>query len=288
MVGAPTFGARRRDPQRVGRWRHILWTLIWGSGAGLLIAHTALRFSVGGWPPHDTVAYVFAGSHLVHGEPVYANAMGGFLGFWYGPPWAVLWGPLSMLSPYASSAALFALQVLALRYVAGSWKAAFALGWLPPVRTELITGNVDLLLAATILASVREVRGAGWAVALFAFAKFSPVLLLVASSWRQRREAALAGLVLLSVTLPVAFLWPAWIGALQQASTGWRRRVDPVRMAAADRRGPDRTAQAVGHCGRHRARGAGILWALARRVATSSKARHRVPPLRFGLGSKRS
>lgn len=201
-------------------WRHLAWTAVWASGLGLLIARIVLRVAVGGFPPHDTIAYVFAGSHLIHGEPVYANALGGFLAFWYSPAWAVLWAPLSLLSPYLVSVTLFAAQVLALHYVAGSWRVAFALGWLPFVRDELITGNVDLLMAATILASLPEVRGIGLAVALFVFAKFSPVLLLLGCSWRQRREAAVAGFVLLAVTLPVAFLWPEWTGALEQAATG--------------------------------------------------------------------
>jgi hypothetical protein len=86
------------------------------------------------------------------------------------------------------------------------------------VPRELVTGNVDLLVAATILASLRNVPGSGFATALFAAAKLSPAATLVLASRRIWREAMVGAAVLVAITLPVLFLWPDWIAALASAN----------------------------------------------------------------------
>jgi hypothetical protein len=161
---------------------------------------------MGAWPFHDTVAYWLAGRHILEAAPVYA-ASGPFLAFLYGPPWAILWAPISVLPIDLVVAGLLVLQILALRYIVGSWLAVGLVAWLPFVPRELATGNVDFLMASAILAGI---RGAGWPVSLFAFAKFSPALVMIGASQRQWREAFIAGLVLVAITLPWWYLWLDW------------------------------------------------------------------------------
>lgn len=186
------------------------------AGALVCAGQVALWSTMGAWPFHDTAAYWVAGMHLREGAPVYAvGADPTYLAFLYAPPWAVLWAPLSLLPLELVTGALFGAQVLALRYLGGSWRNAGLLAWLPFVPRELVTGNVDLLMAATILASVRAAPRSGYAVALFAAAKLSPAATLILG---RKREALIGGLFLVAITLPWLSLWPEWIAALGTTS----------------------------------------------------------------------
>jgi hypothetical protein len=179
---------------------------------GLVCAGQVILWStMGAWPFHDTAAYWLGGLHLREGAPVYAEP-GGYLSFLYSPPWAVIWAGLSFLPLYPVTAGLMVLQILALRYVAGSWRNAGLLAWLPIVPRELVTGNIDLLIAATIYAAVRS--RAGFAVALFSFAKWSPAATLVIGTRRQWRDVIVTSLVLVAVTIPWLHLWPEYFGLL--------------------------------------------------------------------------
>jgi glycosyl transferase family 87 len=173
---------------------------------------------MGAWPFHDTAAYWVAGVHLREGAAVYGQPLGSFLSMIYAPPWAVLYAPLSFLPLEFVTAIQFIAQLLALRYVVGSWRNAGLVAWLPIVPRELVTGNVDLLMAAAIYAAVRDVRHSGAPIALFMLAKFSPVLAL-ARSRREWRTFALATALLVAITLPWPFLWPQWAANLA-ASNG--------------------------------------------------------------------
>jgi hypothetical protein len=183
--------------------------------AGALVcAGQVIEWSLmGAWPFHDTANCWLAGVHLREGAPVYSGVVGTFLSIVYAPPWAVLYAPLSLLPLDVVVAAQFVAQIAALRYVMGSWRAAGLVAWLPIVPRELVTGNVDLLMAAAIYAGVRGVRLSGAAVAVFAVAKFSPVLAL-ARSPREWRPFAVTMAVLVAITLPWAFLWPQWVGIM--------------------------------------------------------------------------
>src|SRR5439155_13894879 len=172
---------------------------------------------MGAWPFHDTAAYWVAGVHLREGSPVYGQPLGSFLSMIYAPPWAVLYAALSFLPLQAVTAIQFMAQVLALRYVAGTWRNAGLVAWLPIVPRELVTGNIDLLMAAAIYAAVREVRHSGATIALFTLAKFSPVLAL-AGSRREWPAFALGAAVLVAITAPWGFLWPQW-ATIMVAST---------------------------------------------------------------------
>jgi hypothetical protein len=95
----------------------------------------------------------------------------------------------------------------------GSWRSVGLVAWLPIVPRELVTGNVDLLMAAAIYAGARGVRFSGVAIAVFAFAKFSPVLAL-ARSPREWRSFVVTSVVLVAVTIPWLYLWPQWFGIM--------------------------------------------------------------------------
>ena len=136
---------------------------------------------------------------------------GPFLAFLYAPPWAILWAPISLLPIDVVVAGLLVLQVLALRYIVGSWLAVGLVAWIPFVPRELATGNVDFLMAAAILAGI---RGSGWPISLFAFAKFSPALVMLGAGRRQWGAAVVAGLALVAITLPWWHLWIEWVAML--------------------------------------------------------------------------
>jgi hypothetical protein len=195
----------------------IRWIVPVLSIAGSLVcAGQVVQWSlIGAWPFHDTVAYWLAGRHVLEGAPVYTG--GTFLAFLYAPPWAILWTPISLLPVDLVVAGLLALQVLALRYLVGSWLAVGLVAWIPLVPRELVAGNVDFLMAAAILAGI---RGSGWPISLFAAAKFSPALIMLGASRRQWRDALIAALVLVSITLPWWHLWVEWASMLIASPEG--------------------------------------------------------------------
>lgn len=183
-------------------------------GALVCVSELVVWFSRGAWPLYDTACFWQGGRHLLEGRPVYGE-IDGALPFRYAPPWAVVWAVLSLLPLDVLVAGLLILQVLALRYVAGSWRNAGLLCWLPIVPGALATGNVDFLIAATILGALRGVSRSGWAVTWFAMAKLSPAAVLVMASRHQWRDAIVAGIVLCALTIPFLHLWPEWIAYLQ-------------------------------------------------------------------------
>jgi hypothetical protein len=187
------------------------------AGAAVCAGQVLLWSSMGAWPFHDTANCWLAGVHFREGAAVYTGLVGTYLAIVYSPPWALMYVPLSLLPLQVLAALQFAAQILALRYVMGSWRAVGLVAWLPIVPRELVTGNVDLLMAAAIYAGAREVRYSGVAVAMFAFAKFSPVLAL-ARSPREWRPFLATSLVLVAITLPWSYLWPQW-AAIMLGST---------------------------------------------------------------------
>lgn len=184
-------------------WRRYRGMLAIG-GAAFCTAQLLLWWAQGAWPPHNSIAFWLAGRHLIEGVPVYGGDPV-FLAFRYAPPWVVLLAPLSLLDPIVFSVLLMLGQLAALRWVAGSWTTMGLLGWLPFVTRAIGTGNIDLLMSAVILAAMLRMRGSGAAGVLFAMAKFSPIIAV--HRWR---EAVVAGLVLVGITLPWLELWPAW------------------------------------------------------------------------------
>jgi hypothetical protein len=182
---------------------------------GSLVTLTRLVswWRLGGWPPHDATSHWLAGVHLREGSEVYGEWAGAFnyLMFLYGPPWVVLYGALSFLPLDVLAVGILIVQILALRFVMGSWIATGLIAWLPIVFDNLSTGNIDFTVAAVLLASVRAVPGSGAAAAFFAFAKFSPAL---AITRRTLASAVIGAAIAISITVPWLYLWPAWIAML--------------------------------------------------------------------------
>jgi hypothetical protein len=202
----------------MGPRREFLIRTLAVAGA-LVCAGQVIQWSLmGAWPFHDTVAFWLAGAHAIEGRPIYGQPVGSLLAFIYAPPWAIMYAPLSYVPYQVLGAAQFVLQIAALRYIAGSWRNAGLVAWLPIVPRELVTGNFDLVMAAAIYAACTGVRYAGAALALFTFAKFSPVIALLAQP-REWKSFAAASALLVAITVPWLFLWPEWASNLAASAT---------------------------------------------------------------------
>ncbi len=126
--------------------------------------------------------------------------------FFYAPPWALLFGATSWLPPIVQAGLVLAAELLALRYIAGSWLAAGYFGLFPITGAELGNGSFNLVVAAGIAAAM---RGDGRLAAWTALAKFSPILAV-----RDFRRAALVLVIAGLITLPVLGWWFDWLRLL--------------------------------------------------------------------------
>ena len=157
-------------------------------------------------PPGDVLIWDRVGDEVRAGiSPYYAVVGSG--GFYYAPPWAVLFALVSWVPVQLLSLAMIAAEVAALRYIAGSWQRFGYACLFPLVAFELASGQVNLIMAASLVAAV---RGDPRAAVVMAAAKLSPVL-AIRDGWRR---AVPVGLVLLAVTLPVLGLWADWVRQL--------------------------------------------------------------------------
>lgn len=153
----------------------------------------------------DDVMYAAVGRAFWAGGDVYGLGVSS-QPFLYSPPWAAAFGLFP--SALAIHLAVIAGSLLALRYIAGSWLAAGYLAWFPIVPWELAWGNINIMMAAAIVAGV---RGRGALPMAFGLAKWSPWLALSPKAWRG--AVAVLGLALI-VTLPRLDTWPAWMSRL--------------------------------------------------------------------------
>jgi hypothetical protein len=210
--GGPDPRIERFLPRAIRvRWTFVVRAL--AVAGAFVCAGQILRWDLmGAWPPHDTADIWLAGRHLLEGRPVYFGLVTQFLVFVYSPPIAIIAAPLSLLPLDVLSVVLLLAEILAFRWVAGSWVAVGLWSWLPFVPRELVTGNVDFLVAAAIYGAVRNLRGSGAVAALFAFVKFSPALAV-----RRWREFIVASVVLAAITIPWFSLWPAWIQTMRDS-----------------------------------------------------------------------
>ena len=177
-------------------------------GYALTLGIIAWGMSVGKFTltPGDALIWDRVGDEIRAGiSPYYAVAGSG--GFYYAPPWAVLFALVSWLPVQVTALAIMAAEVASLRYIAGSWLRVGYVCWLPLVAFELPSAQVNLLMAAALAAAV---RGDPRAAMVMGAAKLSPVL-AIRENWRRAVPVALA---LGAVTLPVAGLWMDWIRQL--------------------------------------------------------------------------
>jgi hypothetical protein len=204
------------------------------AGYVMLAGILAWGFATGPFtvPGGDVLVYDRVGDALRSGLDVYLPQPDPVTTFFYAPPWAVAFGAVSWLPTWLWGLAIVAAETAALRYVAGSWRR---FGWFclwPFVAWELPSGNVNLIIAAALVAAV---RGEPRPAVLMALAKLSPALAIRPRDWRKALAAlALAG----AVTLPWLWLWPAYVGHLVASLGGPLPGPQvpiafPVRLAAA-------------------------------------------------------
>ncbi|HET7678296.1 MAG TPA: hypothetical protein VFK38_10655 [Candidatus Limnocylindrales bacterium] len=165
----------------------------------------------------DLAAYLAAGGDLLRGLPIYAGRITEQGVFLYSPVWALLFAPLSLLPTALVHGGLALLDLLCLRFLAGSWRNAGYLLLLPVVVFSVTSGNIDLLIAAAMVIAWRAAAGP---LVLFAAAKIAPGFGLPLHRWR---EALLVALVMFAVTLPWLGLWGEWVWFLwhQPTEIGW-------------------------------------------------------------------
>lgn len=220
-------GGGRLTPRELALWAGAITGYLFGA-----FAFVTIEASVGGqWfrTGPDLDAYLRAGHDLLNGAPVYVGQIGEATNFPYAPPWAVIAAGLALLPPLLVQAVIIVLDLVAMRYVAGSWRGAGLILLWPLTAFELSAGNIDLLIAAAIVLAwaggaarpgapgrraaarlVDEVRRVGPLV-LVALAKLAPALALPPARWR---GAVVALAVCVAVTLPVLHLWPDWFAYL--------------------------------------------------------------------------
>jgi hypothetical protein len=159
-------------------------------------------------PGIDLGAYLRAGLDLRAGHAVYVGQIGDATNFPYAPTWAVIAAAASFLPGPLLQAGLMVLDVAAVRYVCGSWRAAgYVFAW-PLTAFVMTSGNVDILIAAAIVMAWREHAGP---LVLMSLAKLAPALALPPYRWKQ---IAVAGAICFAVTLPWWHLWPEWVAYL--------------------------------------------------------------------------
>jgi hypothetical protein len=174
-----------------------------GFAAVLVITGIGLgKFTIPGGDITDI--YLRAGDLLRTGQsPYFGDRL--TASFFYAPPWAVAFAALSLLPPVVVHVLVIVADVVALRTMARTWLGVGFLCWMPLVPFELFSGNINLVVAAAIVAAS---RGTGWPLGLMTLAKLSPIL---GVDRRTSRSAFVAMLIAALVTLPWLWLWPTWI-----------------------------------------------------------------------------
>jgi len=165
-------------------------------------------------PPHGYDFLAYWSLDLSNPYAAFAVEQGRFQ---YSPPIALLFAPLGALPWEAAIALWLALQLAALWYIGREW--ALALIVFPPVWLDLVYGNINILIAAAIVAGFRY--PAAWAFPLLT--KVTPG---VGALWflgrREWRSLAIAvGVTALIAAASVLILgvqmWTDWIDAIRAA-----------------------------------------------------------------------
>lgn len=168
-----------------------------------------------------------SGPNLLHGYDLFAywsvspehpyvltDGLGGQGVFRYAPPVALLMAPLKLLSFGLVQFLWMVGQLACLWFVGRRW--ALALILFPPVLMDLAFGNVNIFLAAMIVAGFRQ--PGVWSLALLT--KVTPVVgliwFLVRREWRPLAITlgVAAAIALASVAIQGAGIWGEWIAVL--------------------------------------------------------------------------
>ena len=131
---------------------------------------------------------------------------------------------------------LIMLELLSLRYIAGSWLMAGASCWTLLVPWEIASGQLNLIAAAAISAAV---RGCPSAAAVMGLAKVGPVL---AVHPRDRRRFLGAIAIFTILSLPNLMAWVWWVQRLLVTlrNAGRPARTNPVSAAVTSGSRPGR------------------------------------------------
>lgn len=151
------------------------------------------------------------GDQVWAGISPYSSALPWYELFFYAPPWALIWAGISWLPLEAQALTVFAVELAALRYIAGSWLRVGYLGLCFVTGGELMHGNINLVIAAGLTAAI---RGDSRLATLGAMAKLSPVFAI--REWRGPTVVLAAAFLL---TLPIIGWWLEWGQQLAFAST---------------------------------------------------------------------
>lgn len=170
--------------------------LTWGFGSG--------KFSL---PGNDALIWDRVGDQLRSGVSPYLWP-DPTTGFYYAPPWAVLFAAVSWLPVQVVALGIIAAEVAALRYIAGSWERVGYFCWFPLLAFELPSSQINLIVAAGIAAAL---RGDPRLAVVVGSAKLSPLLSIDRRAIH--RTLPVVGLLVV-VTLPWASLWVEWIAEL--------------------------------------------------------------------------
>jgi hypothetical protein len=150
--------------------------------------------------------------------------------FTYPPPAALLFGAIGRAAgvvPFEVFQAAWTLLIgLALLWLTGPWALAFLV--IPVVASDLYLGNIHLLLAAAIVASLRW--PALWAVPLLTKPTCGVGLLwfVARGEWRRLATAlAVTGVIVVASAVLAPTLWPMWVdyvlgtGVSPDTGTAW-------------------------------------------------------------------
>src|SRR5689334_7923295 len=115
------------------------------------------------------------GDAFRNGDPIYVTAD---TPFFYAPPWVVLLASVTWLPVMVLVVAVWAINLAALRIMAGSWLAVGWLAWFPLVSLSLLGATFNLAMAAVIYVAAAGGRGTPSVASsvLMGLAKVSPML----------------------------------------------------------------------------------------------------------------
>ena len=163
-----------------------------------------------GWAGRDIDLWLRVGGDVRAGTSPYGDAGLGTT-FYYAPPWALLWGATTWIGKPLTWALVALAEILALRYIAGSWLRVGYFGLCFLTGAEIVSGAFNLVVAAGLAAAV---RGDSRLAAFAALAKLSPAFAI-----REIRGPAIVLAVAVLATVPMLGWWADWLAALARAPT---------------------------------------------------------------------
>jgi hypothetical protein len=211
---------KRIHDRAVARWgtvrfRYRLLASLTGYAITAFVAWYVLSDHPG-WAGRDVDVWMRVGDDVRNGISPYGGGAWQ-AAFFYAPPWALVFGATSWLGKPILWALIASLEILSLRYIAGSWLRVGYFGLCFLTGAEIVSGAFNLVVAAGLAAAV---RGDSRVAAFMALAKLSPALAI--REWR--RPAIVLGVCLL-LTLPVLGWWGDWLRALTSASSAYSAEV---------------------------------------------------------------